>query len=110
MSVYLPPWQRSCDCCCPVHHRQLRVTYNDPGCACAITCATQPLTLLADRWNCALFLDPAGDLRFVPAQPNGTWAWENAAEIDSRSEFYDAGVTIEHLLRTAAHVLANTRI
>ncbi len=59
MPIYLPPWQRPCDCCCPLHHRQPRVTYNDPGCACTITCATQPLTLLADRWDCALFLDAA---------------------------------------------------
>ena len=110
MPAYLLPWQRHCDCRCPLHYRQPRVTYNDPGCTCTITCATQPLTLLADRWNCALFLDAGGDLWFVPALFNGTWAWENAVEIDTRSEFYDAGVTIEHLLRTAAHVLASTHV
>jgi hypothetical protein len=108
MSIYLPPWQRTCDCCCPCTTASFGVTYDDPGCACAVTCATQPLTLLADRWDYALFLDPAGDLWHVPAQPDGAWAWENTGEIDSRSEFYDASVTIEHLLRTAAHVLANT--
>jgi hypothetical protein len=79
-----------------VHYRATRTTYDDLGCACTITCATQPLTLLADRWDCALFLDSGGDLWYVPALPNGTWAWENAAEIDSRSEYYHASVIIEH--------------
>src|SRR4051794_24999337 len=110
MPPYMQPWQRPCDCRCVLHYRQTRVTYDDPGCACTITCATQSLTLLADRWDCALFLGSDGDLWYVPALPNGTWAWENAAQIDSRSEFYDASVTIEHLLRTAAHVIAATRI
>jgi len=110
MSAYIPRWQRHCDCRCPLHYRSVRVTYNDPGCACTITCATQPLTLLADRWDCALFLDQGGDLWYVPDLSNGAWAWENAGEIDSRSEFYEASVTIEHLLRTSAHVLASTRI
>lgn len=110
MPAYTPPWQRECDCRCPLHYRQHRLTYNDPGCGCHITCATQPLTLLADRWACALFLDARGDLWYVAALPNGVWLWENAGEIDSRSEFYHASVTIEHLLRTAAHVLTSTRI
>jgi hypothetical protein len=105
----MPPWQRHCDCRCPLPYRLPRLTYNDPDCACTITCATQPITLLADRWDCALFLDQGGDLWHVPAMPNGTRSWENAGEIDSRSEFYDASVSIEHLLRLAVHVLANTR-
>ena len=110
MSAYIPPWQRKCDCRCSLHYRSVRVTYNDPGCACTITCATQPITLLADRWDCALFLDQGGDLWYVPTLSNGAWAWENAGEIDSRSEFYGASVTIEHLLRTSARILASTRI
>jgi hypothetical protein len=81
------------------------VAYNEPGCACAITCATQPLTLLSDQWNCALFLDPGGDLWHVPAIDGGNWDWENAAEIDTRSEFYETSVSIELLLRLSAHLL-----
>ncbi|MCZ7423779.1 hypothetical protein O7605_31785 [Verrucosispora sp. WMMA2121] len=103
--AYIPPWQRLCDCRCLVHHQQPRTTYTDPDCACTITCATQPLTLLADRWGCALFLDHGGDLWHVPAMANGTFDWAYAAEIDSRHDSYDASRTIEHLLRQAAHVL-----
>ena len=65
MTIYLPPWQRHCDCDCLLHRGQIRITYDDPGCACTITCATQPLTLLTDRWDGALFLDSGGDLWFV---------------------------------------------
>jgi hypothetical protein len=108
MTIYLPPWQRPCDCVCLLHRGQIRITYDDPGCACTITCATQPLTLLTDRWDGALLLDSGGDLWYVPRLPDGDWAWENAAEIDNRSELYEASVTIEHLLRAAAHVLACT--
>jgi hypothetical protein len=61
-----------------VHYRSTRITYDNPGCACTITCATQPITLLAERWSCALFLDSSGDLWYVPALPGGAWAWESA--------------------------------
>jgi hypothetical protein len=103
-----PAWQRHCDCRCRVHHRQIRDTYDDPGCTCTITCNTQPLTLLADRWGCALFLDNAGNLWQVPAAANlGTWNWEDAGEVDTRHDYYHASVVIEHLLRASAHLLAN---
>jgi hypothetical protein len=108
MPNYLAPWQRECDCHCPVHHRQMRLTYDNPRCACTIICATQPLTLIIDRWACALFLNQDGELRHVPVRPDGAWDWANTAEIDSRSEFYDAGVITEHLLRTLTHVLTTT--
>ena len=107
MLTYLLAWQRPCDCRCPVHYRQTRVTYDESGCACTITCATQPITLLADRWGCALFLNERGDLWHVPALTAGTWDWENAAEIDNRHDFYHASVVLEHLLRASAHLLAN---
>jgi hypothetical protein len=106
MSPYVPPWQRLCDCTCPVHFRSTRTTYDHAGCACTITCATQPITLLAERWSCALFLDYRGALWHVPVVFHGTWVWQNAGQIDDRSEFYEASVTIEHLLRACAHVLA----
>lgn len=109
MPGYLPPWQRPCDCRCPLHHRQPRTTYNEPGCGCTITCASQPLTLLADRWGCALFLDQGGDLWYVPALLGGTWSWEDAGQITSRSEYYNASVIIGHLLHAVAHILAATR-
>jgi len=75
------------------------------GCACTITCATQPLTLLADPWGCALFLDHGGDLWHVRAAPNGTWDWEHASEIDDRHDFHDAARIIARLLRQAAAAL-----
>jgi hypothetical protein len=106
--AYTTPWQPSCDCRCPIHYRLLRSTYDDRGCACTITCATQPVALLADHWNCALFLDQEGDLWYVPAMPNGNWDWENTGKVDSRHDFYNATVIIEHLLRLSVHVLANS--
>ncbi|NJP30770.1 hypothetical protein [Micromonospora thermarum] len=103
--TYTPPWRRACDCHCIVHHRLPRTTYNEPGCACSITCATQPITLLAHQWGSALFLDQGGDLWHVPAMANGIWDWDRAAEIDARADVHDTGLVIEHLLRQAATVL-----
>ncbi|MET8311579.1 hypothetical protein [Micromonospora sp. NPDC005173] len=103
--TYTPPWRRVCDCRCIIHHRLPRTTYNEPGCACTITCTTQPLTLLAHQRGRALFLDQGGDLWHVPAMANGTWDWDNATEIDTRADVYDAGLVIGHLLRQAANVL-----
>lgn len=51
----------------PLHYRQARLAYNETGCACTITCTTQPIPLLADRWDSALFLDQNDDLWYVPA-------------------------------------------
>jgi hypothetical protein len=102
---YTQPWQRVCDCRCIVHHHLPRTTYNEPDCACAITCATQPTTLLANYWSCALFLDQGGNLWRVPAMANGTWDWASAEEIDSQSDHYEASAVIGHLLRQAAHLL-----
>jgi hypothetical protein len=107
MLNYLSPWQRPCDCSCPLHNGQTRTAYDEPGCACTITCSTQPITLLADRWRCALFLDPRGDLWQVPTLTGGAWDWENAGEIDTRHDLYHASTVIEHLLRASAHLLAN---
>ena len=107
MLSYPMPWQRECDCRCPVHLRRTRRSYDKSGCACTITCATQPITLLANRWNCALFLNQDGALWQVPALTDGTWDWENAGEIDTRHDFYNATVAIAHLLRASAHLMAN---
>lgn len=108
MPPYKWPWQRLCDCSCIVHYLTTRVTYDEPGCACTITCATQPLTLLADLWDCALFLDSRGDLWHVPVLAPGVWDWNSAAEIDTRSELYNASVVIRHLLQASLHLLATT--
>jgi len=75
------PWMRLCDCRCPTHHGYQRTTYSDEGCACAITCATQPMTLLAEQWNCAMFLDPGGDLWFVCKLPGGQWDWASCGQV-----------------------------
>ncbi|MEU1756772.1 hypothetical protein ABZ436_29520 [Micromonospora matsumotoense] len=100
-----PPWQRLCDCRCIIHHQLPRTTYHEPDCACTITCATQPLTLLAAPWGHALFLDQHGDLWHVPALTNGTWDWAYAATIDTHADHHHATRTIEDLLRRAVHVL-----
>lgn len=102
---YSPRWLMLCNCRCPLHHGFQRTDYFQPGCSCAITCDTQPMTLLAEQWGCALFLDQNGDLWTVPAMANGQFDWEHGGEVDTRSEFYDDSVTVERLLREAARVL-----
>ncbi|MBB5871948.1 hypothetical protein F4553_005327 [Allocatelliglobosispora scoriae] len=99
------PWHMLCNCRCPLHHGFERTDYFQPGCACAITCDTQPMTLLAEQWGCALFLDRNGDLWHVNAMANGQWDWEHGGEIDTRADTYDDNVDIERLLREAACVL-----
>lgn len=106
--AYTPPWQRLCDCRCPLHYRLVRTTYNEDRCGRTITCATQPMTLLADHWGCALFLDEHGDLWYVNALVTGTWDWKGTGEVDGRSDFYDTSVIIQHLLRLSEHVLGKT--
>lgn len=105
------PTQRVCDCRCPIHHGYRRTTYNTTGCACAITCPTQPMTVLAlvDPWNCALFTHPGtGCLRFVMPLGKDQWDWESANEIDSRSEYFAAGQAIEPLIHAIAAAVAAT--
>jgi len=102
---YTSPVMHLCDCRCPVHHGYQRLTCNDEGCACAITCATQPMTLLAEHWGCALFLDTAGDIWTVGLLASSQWEWEQAGEIDSRSEFYHPALAIERKLREIAQIL-----
>ena len=105
--TYTPAWMRRCDCRCPVHHGYQRTTYTDEGCACTITCATQPMTLLAEQWDCALFLDNGGDLWFVNRLPGGQWDWSTADHIHEHHDFYDASLIIGHQLRQTATVLAS---
>lgn len=102
--AYTPPWQRVCDCRCIVHHHLPRTTYTEHDCACAITCATQPITLLAGPLECALFLDQEDTLWHVPAMATGNWDWANATQVDSRSEFFSVRPLIAHLLRRAPHL------
>lgn len=99
------PLTRLCDCRCPLHHGTTRTSYTQPGCACAITCSTQPMTLLAEQWGCALFLDFAGDLWTVTQLHGGQWDWENAGEIDSRSDAYRPSIVVQRHLRTIAEAL-----
>lgn len=103
--TYTPAWMRLCDCRCPAHHGFRRTTYHDERCACAITCATQPMTLLAEQWNCALFLDHGGDLWFVDPLGPGQWDWSSAGHFREDHEFYDANLVIERQLRQTAAVL-----
>ncbi|MEU7779180.1 hypothetical protein [Micromonospora parva] len=106
--THTPPWRRVCDCRCILHHRLPRTTYNEPGCACTITCPTQPLALVARQRGCAFFLDRNGGLWHVAAMANGTWDWDNATKIDTRADVHDASLVIEHLLRQAANVLGTS--
>jgi len=105
--TYTPAWTRRCDCRCPVHHGYQRTTYTDDGCACTITCATQPTTLLAEQWNCALFLDNGGELRFVNRLPGGQWDWANCDHTDEHHDFYGASRIIELHLRHIETILLN---
>jgi hypothetical protein len=56
------------DCRCPTHRGQRRSAYNDPGCHCLPTCASQPITLHAPQINGALFLTYHRTLWYVPGQ------------------------------------------
>jgi hypothetical protein len=105
---YTPPWQGLCDCRCPQHHGYERTTYNDERYGCAITCATQPTTLITEHWNCALFLDHGADLWFVNRLPGGQWDWPNADHIHEHHDFYDASLIIERQLRQTVNILRNT--
>jgi hypothetical protein len=107
MTIHLTPWQHLCRC--RLHDRSPRTIYDDPGCTCTITCATQPITLLTAGWDCALFLDYGRDLWYVPALRDGFWDWANPGLIDSQFKFYEDSLTIKHQLRASAHVLASTR-
>lgn len=40
--TYRSPYERHCDCRCPVHYGHLRTDYTDPGCHCLATCVSQP--------------------------------------------------------------------
>ena len=77
-----PAYQRACDCRCPLHHGQLRSTYNDPGCHCLTICASQPMTLLTPQITGALFLDRDDVLWFVPGLEPGHWDWRNATPVN----------------------------
>jgi len=96
---------RLCDCRCPLHHGYQRTTYTEDGCGCAITCATQPMTLLAEQWNCALFLDQAADLWFVNLMPGGQWDWSTAGHVHEHNDFYPTSLAVEQQLRELAKIL-----
>jgi hypothetical protein len=103
--AYTPPWQRLCDCRCPLHHGQTRTEYAEHGCGCLITCATQPMTLIAEQWGYALFLNKDGRLLAVSLIVGGSWEWGYTAEFDNRGDSYHASLIIEHLLHASAVVL-----
>ena len=92
------PFERTCDCRCPTHHGRHRFTYNDSGCHCRITCATQPSTLLAA--HAAFFLNYHGDLWSVPALAPDRFDWRHAAPVNTNTN--PAATTVEQLLRAAA--------
>ncbi|MEV4536296.1 hypothetical protein AB0J82_21140 [Asanoa sp. NPDC049518] len=63
------------------------------------------MTLLAEQWACALFLDEGNDLWFVNRIGRASWEWESAGLVGPRHEVYRAANQISQLLRMAAHTL-----
>ena len=92
--------QRLCDCRCPLHHRMERTTFNQPDCACSITCATQPMTLLVEQWRVAVFLTADG-MYFVNAIEGGQWDWAESGLFDPDYDGFPMGQLLEHLMRAA---------
>ena len=96
-----PAHERPCDCTCPIHHGQPRSIYNDPGCHCVTSCASQPMTLLAPQINGALFLDRHDVLWYVPGLQPGHWDWRYASPVPAGYPLYETGDLITDLLREA---------
>jgi hypothetical protein len=103
----MPPVARvgPCDCRGPVHHGHQRTTFKDDACACAITCATQSMTLPAKPCSGALFLDHGGDLWVVDGLAAGQWDWSTAGHIHEQHHLYNASLIIGYYLRQIAAVL-----
>jgi hypothetical protein len=97
--TYRSSYERACDCNCPIHRGQPRSVYNDPGCHCLATCASQPMTLLAPQIGGALFLNYHGTLWFVPGLQPGHWDWRYATPVDVGHPLFDAADLIADLLR-----------
>ena len=94
--TYRSPYERACDCRCPIHHGQPRAVYNEPDCHCLTTCASQPMTLLTPQIGGAVFLNWHGPLWFVPALEPGHWDWRYATPVDDG-----------HPLQTVANLVAD---
>ncbi|MCW6003715.1 hypothetical protein K1W54_03855 [Micromonospora sp. CPCC 205371] len=65
------------------------------------------MALLAEQWNCALFLDHGGDHWFVNRLPGDQWDWCNAGDLDEHHDFYDASLVIERHMRQTAKIPLN---
>ncbi|MBV1854590.1 hypothetical protein [Catellatospora tritici] len=104
---YIPPAQRLCDCRCPLHHRLVRTVFNERGCACTITGATQPMTLLIEQWRCALFLTTEG-MHFVNAIEGGQWDWAESGRLDPSYDGFPMGQLLEHLMHASQIAISNT--
>ena len=84
-----------------------RPAYDAVGCACSLTCSTQPVTVVVRQWRCALFLHPvSGRLWFVMSTDDGKWDWESANEIDDRADAYETSRTIEMSLHRIVAAVA----
>ena len=92
------PFERTCHCRCPTHTGRHCFTYNDHGCHCRITCASQPPTLLIA--HAAVFLNYHGDLWTVPALAPDRIDWRHAAPVNANTN--PTAHAIEQLLNTAA--------
>ncbi|GAA1843098.1 hypothetical protein [Asanoa iriomotensis] len=108
-STFLRPYEQDCDCRCPAHRGQPRLTYNDSNCHCLITCATQPLTLLAPEVGGALFLNFHGTLWFVSAPEPGHWDWRHATPVDVGHRLLATAIAIADALHSSSIELQRFR-
>lgn len=97
--------ERPCDCACRIHHGQSRTSYDNPQCHCLITCASQPMTLLAPQIGAALFLDRQGALWIVPGLEPGHWDWRCATPIHVTHPYVDAADQITGLIHETTTTL-----
>jgi len=95
------PFEHTCDCRCPAHYGRHRLAYNDPGCHCRITCASQPATLLTP--HAALFLNYHGDMWSVPRLASDRFDWRHATPVLADSD--PAVDTFAQLLHHEAYQL-----
>jgi len=103
------PTQRRCDCGCPIHTGTPRTDYTHQQCRCAVWCATQPTTIVAREWGCALFLDPrTGEVLNVVGDDSGLLDWGNCGELDDRGDGGFAGRILQAQLAAIIACLNNT--
>jgi hypothetical protein len=103
--TYRNPFERPCDCRCPIHQGSRRTAYDEPDCHCLITCASQPATLIVPEVGGILFLDYGLTLWFVPSLEPGHWDWQCAVPVGSKHPLGKAADHLSDLLFEAHEAL-----